>query len=136
MIIVSAVTCLALTIYHEARNQNVTGQFAVAMVVRNRSLKEKDNNICHAAFASKQFSWANKVTRINKYGYIVIDRNYMPERTDHAWQLAKKVAMLSSKVKDFTHGSTHYHTKAIHPYWEKSYHQTMVLGNHIFYKEV
>ena len=136
MIIVSAITCLALTIYHESRDQNVSGQFAVAMVVRNRSIKEKDTNLCHVAFANKQFSWANGVAKLNKYGNVVMDKNYMPERKDHAWILAKKVAMLSSKVKDFTHGATYYHTKTVRPYWAKSYHQTIVVGDHIFYKDV
>ena len=52
----SALLCLALTIYHESRGEPVSGQYAVAEVVVNRS-QERNLSICDVVYEKNQFSW-------------------------------------------------------------------------------
>lgn len=52
----SAILCLALTIYHESRGEPVSGQYAVAEVVVNRS-QERNLSICEVVYEPNQFSW-------------------------------------------------------------------------------
>jgi len=81
-----AIICLALNIYHEARNQPVAGQIAVSEVVLNRVADSKyPNTICEVVYQAKykkgsnlpirnqcQFSWycdgkSDKPTDIDAY---------------------------------------------------------------------
>ena len=44
--------CLALNVYHEARNQTIDGQYAVAHVTMNRVASSKHaDNICDVVYA-------------------------------------------------------------------------------------
>ena len=55
--------CLALNVYHEARNQTIDGQYAVAHVTMNRVASSKHaDNICDVVYANKQFSWTWTLT--------------------------------------------------------------------------
>ena len=65
MMISVAVICLALNIYHEARNQPVTGQIAVSEVVLNRVLDEEyPDNICDVVYQAKYEEGSNLPIRI------------------------------------------------------------------------
>jgi len=45
--IAEALVCLALNVYHEAKNQSLIGQIAVAQVVMNRVKDERyPNTVC------------------------------------------------------------------------------------------
>ena len=46
MLIAEAQFCLALNVYHEAKNQSLIGQVAVAQVVMNRVHDERYPNTC------------------------------------------------------------------------------------------
>lgn len=133
MIVSTALMCLALNVYHEARSEPIMEQYAVALVTRNRA--EGDNKrICQEVFKPKQFSWANKYVRKVKRGWEVPKR-LMP-KDQHAWWVANRIALMtiSGSMADFTHGATHYHAKWINPAWSAG--QTIVRRRdaHVFYR--
>ena len=64
MIMTAAITCLALNVYHEARNEPMNGMYAVASVVINRVQDDRwPNNVCavvkdgYRGQHKCQFSW-------------------------------------------------------------------------------
>ena len=118
-------TCLACNIYHEARNQPVKGQVAVAQVTKNRLSSEKfPDTLCKVVWQSKQFSWT-------KDGRT--DKVYEPK----SWELAYRIATAVTETKlnlDMTDGAMFYHTKAVDPYWNRKMKITVIFEDHIFYK--
>ena len=54
--IVEAVMCLALNVYHEAKNQSLIGQIAVAQVVMNRVKDERyPDNVCDVVYQGQYY---------------------------------------------------------------------------------
>ena len=127
----TAFMCLALNVYHEARNDPEIGQYAVAHVVMNRVQHDRwPNDVCsvvkqgyHKGKHRCQFSW---------YCDGKSDKPY----EHRAWALAQLVAadVLSGEVPDVTGNATHYHATYVKPYWAKHLDKTVTLGSHIFYK--
>lgn len=125
--------CLALNVYHEARNEPLTAQLAVAMVTINRAQGHRDR-ICYEVFKYKQFSWTLKEDwTLHQPG---------------AWKRSIQIAKLAFKIEDFTKGATHFHSVSIKPYWSKTAYKCDAKftkqkmkhinhwGAHIFYKEL
>lgn len=129
MIIESAVLCLALNIFHEARGELIPGQYAVAQVTMNRA-GGKQRNICREVYKPRAFSWTHQKVRFKH-----------PSKTNpHAWQTAQRIAriVIAGNVNvDLSRGATHYHATHVRPDWSKSPQlvRTRRIGNHIFYKE-
>lgn len=121
-----AVTCLALTIYYEARDQPLAGQLAVAEVVLNRvESKRYPDDICSVVWQEKQFSFTH---------------DGKPERPrHHTWEDIQK---LSVDILDdpegmlFNMGATHYHATYVTPYWVDDMVLVGQVGDHVFYEEV
>jgi N-acetylmuramoyl-L-alanine amidase len=130
------IMCLALNIFHEARNQSISGQIAVSQVVMNRVLDQRyPNTPCkvikqgiHSGtgipLRSKcQFSW------------------YCDGKSDHprdfdAFRWAQIVAqhVLSGESLDLVDGATHYHTLSVSPNWKIRKTQTTQIEDHVFYR--
>jgi len=56
----TAIECLALNVYHEARGQSEKGWLAVALVTLGRALpeyKKFPKDVCGVVYQDKQFSW-------------------------------------------------------------------------------
>lgn len=117
----SALVCLALNIYHEARGEPHSGQLAVAMVTMNRAEWEPAN-VCAVVYQRGQFSWTHT------------KRDHAP-RNAQAWRKAQKTAkaVIEGKHVDRTRGATHFHARRVQPSWSKSLERTVRIGNHIFY---
>lgn len=130
MIVSTAVLCLAVNIYHEARSETIPGQYAVALVTMNRAGHDH-TKVCHEIFKPQQFSWTGGVTRISS-GWS-IPKSMTP--TGDAWDRAVRISAwtLAGNMPDFTRGSTHYHTKAVRPVWAAKLHKTKEIGFHKFY---
>lgn len=131
------VSCLALNIYHEARNQPMVGQIAVALVTLNRVDDPRfPNTVCGVVTQGKHvggvpvknkchFSWycdgkSDKALNIELYQGIV--------------QLAKTIYRNRDSIYDITNGSTHYHTDKVHPYWVETKERVVQIEDHIFYR--
>ena len=123
------ITCLADNIYFESRNQEKTGQVAVAFVTLNRVYHSQfKNSVCGVVKESSktncQFSW------------------YCDGLSDaiHEKKVYKEILKLSTFVynnyqhlDDVTYGSLFYHATYVNPNW-KFAKKKIKIGNHIFYQ--
>ena len=109
-----AVTCLARTIYWEAKGEGDVGMQAVANVVMNRPRhKGFPKTICgvvkqgHEQGAC-QFSWWCDGQRDNA-------------KEQEPYTLAKEIARkaLNRQLQDRTHGALYYHHQRLTPSWSK-----------------
>lgn len=133
MIASTAIICMALTIYHEARGEMIPGQYAVAQVLWNRADANRQQ-VCKEAFAPKQFSWANRGVSREGQGWRLAPRHVPKDQ--HAWWVAQRIAkMVMQGVPDFTRGAAnHYHAVYVQPTWRTSMVKTHRIGRHIFYR--
>ncbi|WP_292926566.1 cell wall hydrolase [Nitrosomonas sp.] len=124
-----AVTCLARSIYWEARGQGDTGMEAVANVVMNRVGHEGfPNTICgvvkqgHEQGAC-QFSWW-------------CDGRSDDAKENESYAIAKEIARkaLNRQLKDRTGGALYFHHRKVVPGWSKEYAKMAEVGEFIFYK--
>lgn len=132
MILASAFLCMALNVFHEARGEPIQGQLAVAMTTMNRA-EGDPANVCKVVMAPKQFSWTNRLV-VRKKDHWKITNRALP-RDEKAWQMARAVAYvtLKGKARDFTRGATYYHTRAVHPTWDRGMERVYATGNHVFF---
>ena len=129
MILTSALLCLSLNLYHEARGEMIPGQYAVAMVTMNRA-KNNAAEVCKVVLKPHQFSWTTKLVkggRLAKAG---------EPKEERAWELSQKIAsvVLSGRFRDFTGGAQFYHAGYVAPKWRLAMVKTKVIGHHIFYR--
>jgi len=126
MILNTALTCLALNIYHEARSEPLYSQVAVAQVTLNRvSNPNYPSTVCDVVTQKHQFSW---------YWDGLPDRPLEPVAWLRSVALADLILEADISV-DCVESSTHYHADYVKPYWSKVFEKTCQLGKHIFYKE-
>ena len=132
---ISAITCMAVAIYFEARNQPIAGQLAVAHVISNRVASRHDPDTViqqgatydsgHPVKHRCQFSfWCDgKPETIQDY---------------NAWRAAVRIAAAvrdtSASRVDVSEGATHYHTTEVSPKWRYTLRMTVQIGQHVFYK--
>tara|TARA_B100000902_G_scaffold236234_1_gene223820 strand:- start:3335 stop:3727 length:393 start_codon:yes stop_codon:yes gene_type:complete len=123
----TALLCLALNLYHEARSEDTASQIAVAEVTLNRVDSNRyPNTVCGVVKQYKQFSW------------------YWDERSDKpyekdAFKKSLRIAERMLKERDYYSvvgtEATHYHASYIKtPYWAKKFKRLKKVGSHIFYK--
>lgn len=136
MFIETALVCMALNTYHEARGETVMGRHAVAQVTMNRAERDP-KNVCKVVTAKKQFSWTNKAFGLVKVvnGRFVLTEKGLPTDAD-AWSAALKIAKvtLNGQMSDFTRGADHYHTKKVDPPWNKNMTVLAIYGTHRFFR--
>lgn len=130
--------CLALNIYHEARNQSEDGQIAVGLVTLNRVLSKRyPSTICRVV----------KQAKYNKAGKMILHRCAFSwwcdgkDDTPHNLVAFKRAQEISDmllfhytyKSYDFTYGSLWYHADYVEPVWTDDMVQMTQVENHIFY---
>ncbi len=124
-----ALTCLARTIYWEARSETSASMESVANVVMNRLGHEGfPNTVCAVVKQGNetgacQFSW------------------WCDGRSDHAWEdapyaIAKEIARraLNQQLADRTHGALFFHQRTVNPSWTTHYVKTAAVDDFVFYK--
>ena len=121
------IDCLAKNIYFEARNQSFIAQKAVAFVTLNRVEDDKyPDDICSVVWQDKQFSWTHD------------GKSDIPKNLE-AWAVAiiaaQEVIRNYGSIHDPTRGAVMYHTVRARPYWRNYYTVTVIIEDHIFYKE-
>lgn len=134
MILASALLCLSLNLYHEARGEPILGQYAVAAVTMNRAGNDPAK-VCEVVTAPHQFSWTtDKLTR-TRTGWRLKAAGV--PKDDHAWTVATKIAYntLSGHEIDLTHGATYYHEARARPGWRRHFRRVITIGNHVFYRD-
>lgn len=135
MIVATALTCLALNIFNEARSEPIMGQYAVAMVTINRA--QAGQGVCRETFKTKQFSWTVGVKATEQGWHIPkpLRPNLDNPLEAHAWWRARVIARtaLAGRMPDFTYGSMHYHATYVRPAWARAMQPVKRIGKHVFY---
>ena len=129
--------CLATNIYHEARNEGLTGQRAVAWATMNRVESPKyPDTVCDVVYQAKltdagipipnkcQFSWfcdgrSDEIKSVSSW--------------NTAMTIAEEVMNNYNIETDPTNGAIMYHAAYVEPYWASSYEKTARIDTHIFY---
>ena len=131
------VECLALNIYHEARNQPLVGKLAVAEVTLNRVKDDRfPDNICGVVYQGYYYSNNYPIKNKCQFSWWCDGKSDRP-RDKKAWEESMRLA---SYVKsglfdniEVVNGSTHYHAVYVSPYWTKMKKKVKVIADHVFY---
>jgi spore germination cell wall hydrolase CwlJ-like protein len=124
-----ALTCLARTIYWEAKGEGREGMTAVAAVVMNR-LADPDfpKTVCDVVTQGRearacQFSWwcDGRPDDVEE-----------PEPYAQATEIAREA--LNQQLRDPTDGAVNFHVESIHPDWADEFVKTATIGGHVFYR--
>jgi spore germination cell wall hydrolase CwlJ-like protein len=118
----SALRCMALNIYHEARDSNLKDKMGVAFVTKNRQ-EITQKSICDVVYERGQFSWTRTVARIKPLEI-------------KAWDESQRIAymvLFDDEQRDFTHGATHFVETPHRPSWTKTGENWRVFGSHVFF---
>ena len=126
----TALMCLALNIYFEARSEPIEGQIAIAEVTLNRVASTNyPNDVCSVVLQENkdgcQFSWWCD-------GKSDQPREHNSLRTSKA--LAELMLNEGHHITVIGNEATHYHSNEVHPYWANDLHKIRRIGKHIFYK--
>lgn len=137
--IAEALMCMALNIYHEARNQSMVGQVAVGEVVMNRVEDSRfPDTVCEVVKQAVTYKNTDKpVMHKCQFSWYCDGKSDEPNFNSDAWWRAKEYAyiVMSGKIMvDVTQGATHYHATYVRPSWAKTKTRTTRIDKHIFYK--
>lgn len=124
-----AITCLARSIYWEAKGEGAAGMEAVANVVMNRLGHEGfPSTVCEVVMqgqeqGSCQFSWW-------------CDGRSDNIKEEKSYTIAKEIARkaLNRQLTDRTDGAMYFHQRKVNPDWSSKFINTVDVGEHIFYK--
>ena len=124
-----AITCLARTIYWEARGTGEVGMQAIANVVMNRlGHSGFPNTICGVVKqghekGSCQFSWW-------------CDGKSDQAKEDESYAIAKEIARkaLNLQLPDLTGGALYFHHGKATTSWSREYIKTAEVASFVFYK--
>ena len=127
----TALMCLALNIYFEARSEPIEGQIAIAEVTLNRVASANyPNDVCSVVLQENkdgcEFSWWCD-------GKSDQPREHNSLRTSKA--LAELMLNEGHHITVIGNEATHYHSNDVHPYWANDLHKIRRIGKHIFYKK-
>ena len=124
-----AITCLARTIYWEAKGEDGAGMEAIASVVMNRLGHEGfPDTVCEVVRQGRekgdcQFSWW-------------CDGRPDDVEEEKRYAAAKEIARraLNRQLEDRTDGALYFHNRKVSPEWAEKYAGTAEVGDHLFYK--
>ena len=139
MLLETALVCLALNTYHEAKNQSMIGQVATAQVVMNRVADSRyPNTVCEVVKQGPKYKGSDVPVRHKcQFSWFCDGKSDEPKKDSEAWFKAQDYAriVLSGRiVLDVTEGATHYHATYVRPAWAKTKTRTTRIERHIFYR--
>ena len=120
----SDLSCIAVAIYHEARNQDDFGQRAVASVILQRM-----------ALPDRWGGTACDNVEPTQFGFLTSRYDYPPIDDMKAWEKAVRFAahaMIEGPMPELR-GADHYHTTAVSPDWAPDMLRVRLIDDHIFY---
>tara|TARA_X000001388_G_scaffold62611_1_gene48400 strand:- start:548 stop:976 length:429 start_codon:yes stop_codon:yes gene_type:complete len=139
MILETALMCMALNMYHEAKNQSMLGQLAVGQVVMNRvEDKRFPDNVCDVVTEAVTYKGTDKpVLHKCQFSWYCDGQKDEPDFDSKEWWDAKEYASIvlsGTIILDVTEGATHYHATYVRPAWAKTKTKTTRIDRHIFYR--
>ncbi|WP_151708867.1 cell wall hydrolase [Acinetobacter brisouii] len=131
MILTTALTCLALNIYHESRGESELGKKIVAQSTLNR-VKENNSSVCEEVLRPHQFSWTSSLVRDKR-----LRESGIPKDSD-AWDDSKRIAQQAlngnMQLPRRYRQVTSFHAISIRPrHWSKDMRCLGRIGGHIAY---
>ena len=131
------VKCLALNIYHEARNQPLVGKLAVAQVTINRVNDDRfPNSVCAVVMQGFYYN-QSPIKNKCQFSWWCDGKSDKP-KDKVSWQ---QIQILAYDIHtgffngiDLVHGATHYHANYVKPYWINKKKKVRVIADHVFYK--
>lgn len=130
----SQVHCMAQNIYHEARGEPISGQFAVAQVVLNRvnNPRRYPDTVCEVVYQTKvrkgkkiaQFSWVTDEP--------VIDIEDPVEQAAFAMAVEVAIMEMHNYVDRIDGAQYYYNPNKADPRWAAAMTEIKVIGNHRF----
>lgn len=131
-----AVDVLARTLWGEGRSEGQRGMEAIASVVLNRVAVADERggywwgkdivSVCQKPY---QFSCWNRSDPNYKKLLAVTDKDVYFAT---ALRIARRA--VAGTLPDSAYGATHYHTKAVAPFWAEGADPVAIIGAHIFYR--
>ena len=135
---ISALTCMAIALYFEARSEPLAGQIAVANVVINRVMDDRyPDNACEVITQGRLGSKpTDRILRGKCQFSFYCDGFLDTPKDEAAFRYAIDIAsnILGGVWFDPTDGATHYHSIDVSPAWAKTKVRIVRIENHIFYK--
>lgn len=126
----TALKCLAMNIYWEARSEPLVGQVAVAAVTLNRVEDQRfPDDVC------KVVRQGGEIRRHRcQFSWWCDGKKDIPLEAE-AWRRANTLARLTAAgvIQDPTGGAMWYHADYVEPYWAEAKKQVTKIGRHIFY---
>ena len=133
--------CLALAIYHEARGEPISGQYAVGMTILNRVRSNAyPNTVCGVVYQN-----AEKLNRC-QFSFACDNRSEFPKNQD-ALKRAQQITDLAQNYRPYSENGpvdssshsmlsvmTHYHRFDVRPVWSRKLDRLAGIGNHVFFK--
>jgi len=136
--IAEAIVCLALNVYHEAKNQSLAGQIAVAEVVMNRVDDPRyPNNVCDVVKQGLTYKWKPSVPIRNQCQFSwYCDGKSDVAKEKEAWEESLSVAkgVYYGYLDAYLEGATHYHAYYVNPSWAETKTYITRIDDHIFYR--
>ena len=116
--------CMAKVVYHEAANQALTGQLAVAQVILNRTSGGPvfPTSVCGV---------------VNQTGQFFKTRHFKVPRNDLSrWRTAVAVALVAEekRLAQVAPGALFYHAAYVKPAWSHHHQRIAQIGDQIFYR--
>jgi len=123
MTFLEGILWLTLNVYHEARGESVKGQMAIVYITLNRA-KKRNMTIKEVVLEANQFSWTSRP-----------EKEWKPKNIALFVKCGESVYKALDR-KDFTNGSTFFHSKQVYPDWKNKMKYVTTIGNHLFYKSM
>jgi spore germination cell wall hydrolase CwlJ-like protein len=114
--------CMAKAVHHEAANQTLEGQLAVAQLILNRTHSDVfPKTICAV---------------VNQQGQFFSTRSYRAPVRSPNWRTAVAVARVARQqdVAQIVPGALFYHADYVRPSWSHKRTRLAQIGAHIFYR--
>lgn len=113
--------CMAKAVHHEAANQSLEGQLAVAQLILNRTHDDRfPKTICGV---------------VNQRGQFVRISHYHAPRHDPRWPVAIAISRIAQQglADAVAPGALFFHAVYVHPHWRRR-ERVARIGAHIFYR--
>ena len=138
MILETALMCMATNIYHEAKNQPMAGQIAVAQVVMNRVNDNRyPDNVCDVVKQGLTYKNGKVVLGKCQFSWYCDGKKDDVDKKSEKWRNSLRYAsmVITNKITlDVTEGATHYHATYVRPAWARTKTKTVRINRHIFYR--
>jgi spore germination cell wall hydrolase CwlJ-like protein len=138
MILETALMCMATNIYHEAKNQPMVGQIAVAQVVMNRANDSRyPDNVCDVIKQGLTYKNGKVVLGKCQFSWYCDGKKDDVDKKSEKWRNSLRYAsmVITNRITlDVTEGATHYHATYVRPAWARTKTKTVRINRHIFYR--